>query len=329
MRVFSSLTLFVCFMLSGCLSTVRIKSAPASGAARTEDVPGIPFYVKTAKCKQETTWTEPVYTLTLKRTTTYKFLDEDAAKKAGAKLPGPQVRVGTKVLSRSQFQPTEPTLQTFLALLNKPNTNAADTVEIESAWAKIIGYPDYVPLSTAEDSLISNGLNVIEISNTASPEAIVDYSKVYYYNAPRPWVGSSQVDAKLAADGTLTEGSAQVQGQTLSTILTAVTSVLSTVVPNIPKFGPPGPPPDATSTTDQYDLTIQKDAYQHIHTRYAAFATPCTPATAGVTDNYALTISVPNQASAAKDDSNTVKVNGTVSLPKTSAATPGSAAAPK
>jgi hypothetical protein len=281
-------------------------------------VAGIPFYIKTATCKQETTWTEPIYTLTLKKTTTYKFLDEDAAKKAGAKLPAPDVRVSSKVLGLSQFQPGNAPLQTLLALLAKPNISDPDRIQIEASWTTIVAVPDYLPMNTAEDALIAAGTNVIKISNTASPEAIVDYSITYYYNAPRPWVGSSQVDAKLAADGTLTEGSAQVQSQTLSTILTAVTSVFSAVVSNIPKFGPPVPP-DATSTTTTYELSVQKESFQHTHTRYVPFEVPCKPASSAVTTEYALTITSSTQPSAPKDDGNTVKVNGTVTLPKASA----------
>lgn len=318
MRYISGFTILMCILLTGCLSTVRIKRDPSSASAHDGgEVPGIPFYIKTAKCKQETTWIEPVYTLTLKKTTTYKFLDEDAAKKAGAKLPATDLRVSSKVLGLSQFQPGNAPLQTLLALLAKPNISDPDRIQIEASWTTIAASPDYLPMNTNEDALIAAGTNVIKISNTASPEAIVDYSRTYYYNAPRPWVGSSQVDAKLAADGTLTEGSAQVQGQTLSTILTAVTSVLSAVVSNIPKFGPPVPP-DATSTITTYELSVQKEAFQHTHTRNVPFEAPCKPASSGVTTDYALTIASSTQPSAAKDDGNTVKVNGTVTLPKAS-----------
>ena len=95
------------------------------------------------------------------------------------------------------------------------------------------------------------------VSKTSAPEAVVDYAKAYYLKAPRPWVGSSQVDEKLAADGTLTEGSVQVQSQTLSTILTAVTSIFTAVVSKVPSVGFVAQPPDATTTTDQFELTVQ------------------------------------------------------------------------
>ena len=42
-----------------------------------------------------------------------------------------------------------------------------------------------------------------------------------------------------------------------------------TVVPNIPKFGAPVPA-DATSTITVYELSVQKEVFQHTHTKYVA-----------------------------------------------------------
>jgi hypothetical protein len=328
MRLTLVLVFFSSVSLCGCLSTVRVKSGPAgatSNSQKYDNVPGIPFYTKTAMCKQETVWTEPVYTLALKRTTTFKFVDEAKAKAAGSKLPAPVVRTTRKVLSLSQFHPTNQDLQTLLSLLNKSATSAdpdVDIPQIDAAWDALNAHPDYVPLSISEDQ-IAQSPNAILIAKTSAPEAVVDYATAYYFNAPRPWVGSSQIDEKLAADGTLTEGSAQVQSQTLSTILTAVTSIFTSVLSKVPSFGIVAQPPDATTTTDQYELTVQKDLYQHLHSRYVIFAKPCPIEL--VTTSYALTISAATQAPASKDDPNTVKVSGTITLPKSQPATPVSA----
>jgi len=96
------------------------------------------------------------------------------------------------------------------------------------------------------------------------------------------------------------------------------------VIGKIPSFETK--PPDATSSITQYDLTLQKEAYQHTHSAYVSFTTPCAVASGGVLSGYALTITVPNQPSSTKDDSNAVKINGTVTLPKATSSTP---AAPK
>lgn len=330
MRPALAVVLFSSVGLCGCLSTVRVKSGPSGATSSTQkydNVPGIPFYTKIAMCKEESVWAEPVYILTLKRTTTFKFVDEAKAKVAGAKLPAPVVRTKRKVLSLSQFQPTNQDLQTLLSLLNKSDTNAdpdVDIPQIDADWDALNAHPDYVPLSIPEDQ-IAQSPNAMLVSKTSSPEAVVDYAKAYYLNAPRPWVGSSQVDEKLAADGTLTEGSAQVQSQTLSTILTAVTSIFTAVLSKVPAFGILAPPPEATTATDQFELTVQKDLYQHTHARYVSFAKPCPIEL--VTSNYALTITAVTQAPASKDDPNTVKVSGTITLPKSQPST--STPAPK
>src|SRR5208283_5318929 len=120
--------LLLSLSLTGCLSTVRIKRAPLSKTEidaqnKQTKVEGIPFYIKVAKCKQETSWLQPVYTLILKKTVSQKFVDQDAADTAAEackkeKLQNPKasckdkpkldenVSTRTQVLSLSQFQGT-------------------------------------------------------------------------------------------------------------------------------------------------------------------------------------------------------------------------------
>ena len=64
------------------------------------------------------------------------------------------------------------------------------------------------------------------VSNKAEIGAVADYTHRDYLNTRSPWNGSSQVDAKLAADGTLTEGTVQRDDETLNTILTSVASLI-------------------------------------------------------------------------------------------------------
>ena len=83
MRAIVAVSIFLSVVLTGCLDTARIKRAPLHPTAEEEqqtNVPGVPFYVKVAQCKQETTWLQPYYALTLKKTITTKFADEAWAK---------------------------------------------------------------------------------------------------------------------------------------------------------------------------------------------------------------------------------------------------------
>jgi hypothetical protein len=341
MRAKVCLISVVCLSLvsQGCLSTVRIKRDPLDAtkkakAQESEDAQGIPFYIKTASCKQQTIWLQPVYTLTLKRVITSKFEDEAAAKTAKAELPSPRVISSTKVLSLSQMDKDVVDLR---ALLSKPisaeqdvPSQKAQVDQIEDLWEKISAKPDYNPLKVSEDSLVASS-DVFRAANTSSPEVLVDYSRMYYYNSPRPWVGSSQVGAKLASDGTLTEGSAQNQTQTLSTLISAlpVSAVLTKVAElgvGAPVTGAvPGAAPIKIIRTASYDLGIQQQTYRHTHSRYVMPVTvPCAIAADGVacpvgaatsSCSYALQVETADTAGT-KEDANAVKVNGTISLPK-------------
>src|SRR5580765_608423 len=77
------------------------KSNTTSKSSRPKDVPGIPFFVKSAVCKQETTWLQPVYVVTLTMTTYFKAPPGAAGEKPSP--PPPQVSVQTMILSRSQL----------------------------------------------------------------------------------------------------------------------------------------------------------------------------------------------------------------------------------
>jgi hypothetical protein len=317
MRGFLSTVVIGSVVMCGCQSAVRISRAPTTDALSTKAVEGVPFYIKVAKCKQETSWLQPVYTLTLKKTTTYRFVDEQAAKTANptAKPPDPVVHTASKTLSLSQFNTQD--VRILRALLSKAgDATPGDVKDIEEKWNVVAVWPDYVAVPVNEDTLI-NSKDVFEVSNTSMPEAIVDYGTTYYYNSKRPWAGSSQIGAKLAADGTLTEGSAQVESKTLSTILAALpisallTKAVGAGVAALGKL-----PPELTRATTQYELMITEAGYTHTHSRYSDFTLPCTVDANGVTKDYALAIQSSAQGAAKKDDSNTVKVDGAIVLPK-------------
>jgi hypothetical protein len=57
------------------------------------------------------------------------------------------------------------------------------------------------------------------VSDTIIPHVYVDYKHLYALNARRPLIGSVQASAKVAADGTLSEVSAQAEDTTVSTLL--------------------------------------------------------------------------------------------------------------
>lgn len=331
MRVHVALLVVICFFSTGCLSTARIKRDPSVLSAKDiekTDVKGIPFYVKTARCKQETTWLQPFYTLTFKKTTKTVFIDEDAANKEAEstktpkpKLPEPIVSTSNQVLSLSEYSAWE-VLQLRAYLGKSGSVTPDEGKQIEDSWNAIAVWTPYVPLAQEEDALIGSA-DAVEVANLSTPEVSVDYSRVYYYNGPRPWIGSSQLDVKLAADGTLSEGSNQIESETLSNFvpISAVLSAAaltagSAATTALPGQPPPPPAPYATQEKVQYQLTIKEDAYRRTHSKYVGFSTPCALDPTGVTTQYSLTISLSPEKEEKKDNGNTVKVNGSVVLPK-------------
>jgi len=282
--------------LGGCMSSVRVSQSTSLASPPK----GIPFYAKTGACKQETAWLEPQYIVTYES-------------KIGASSFGPV----DKVLNRQQFM--KPAVQGFLVA---PQASAD--------WQKIIFAepgPDVVNETNPSDikKEVDEG-NWTEASNTAEVDAVVDYGNVFYLNSARPLAGTTQVDAKLSADGTLTEGSAQVNDQTIATVASAISSLVTSAT-TAAKFV------ESQGTSDN-TITVKTKVYKHTHSQYlppvdastkAATATPsaCIASPSGVVGgSFVVTEATDstNAKPATTDKDNTISVSGSIVLPKTSAA---------
>lgn len=199
----------------GCThETLEVKSDKVS-----ENVPGIPFYTKLGVCKKESDWLEPQYTLTL-----------------GVAIDGSPTITHTLTLSRNGYEApdTQTLLQTIQSIKGsyaaQKLSPQACPAAIGGQWNAVAGNTSLKPVSGLDlggklQTAETEG-NAILVKNRASIGTQVDYTQRYYLNARSPWIGSSQVDAKLADDGTLTEGSAQRDDETWNTILTTVSSLV-------------------------------------------------------------------------------------------------------
>jgi hypothetical protein len=193
----------------GC-QTVRVTRAKTplptqnnNANNKTEKADGIPFYIKKAVCKHEVVWLEPVYTLSLEEITTSAGVDPK---------PAPIPR-GAATLSLSGYRGTKN--QDFLLALN----GVDQTLEvILKAWNAVTTDPTLSYFPSAFPDLN----NRILTSNSNAPSTYVDYSQPYYLNAKQPLAGSSKLDGKMAADGTLTEASSEVENKTLETLLASL-----------------------------------------------------------------------------------------------------------
>jgi hypothetical protein len=319
------------------ISVAKAQAPPLDGTSTTP-IAGIPFYVKQGVCKRETVWLEPRYMLTLT-----VWVDDQ-----------PPV-THTLALSHSAYRSDQVQhLLKMLTGLSDPYKladarNLACPADIGNLWDSVkADITDGLDLGTTISEAEKAG-KVIRISNTAKLGASVDYTHPYFINARSPWIGTSQVDAKLASDGTLTEGSGQVDDETWSTILSTVSSLvgdftgagaapatLATPPPtpsseNAAGFQPDNvmqqpPPPRLPSCDDlplwpkptqkvKYKFSLKVTVYAHDHKENSVAQHDlmvCTPYPDGVTQgNFSVSV-VDN---AAKPDPNTVQFSGTVKLP--------------
>jgi hypothetical protein len=289
-------------VLTGCFSSVRVTNS------KSLDSPpkGIPFYAKTGACKQETVWLEPQYTLAYE-------------------LPKPALPV-EKVLNRRRYLSKE--VQTFI-LTSGDEAKWKDTIMTEPG-------PDLVDETNPDEikKEVHDG-NWMEASNTGAIEAVVDYSNVFYLNSARPLAGTTQVDAKLGPDGTLTEASAQVNDQTLATVASVVSSLVSSASTAAKILATDG------HTETQVPVKVTVKVYKHTHSQYLppidstnkTTITPsaCLAASSGVIGGSFVVTDVSDAANAKPADAakeNTITVSGSIVLPKTAAPPPSTTTKP-
>jgi len=243
---------------AGCGVALRVNHRPVGTTATPVSVPGVPFYPKRARCRQEVVWFEPIYTLTLAA-----MLPD----KNGALQSHPR---GVVVLSRSSFESQE--VVDFMKVLN----NRPDEGTVVSYWQKVVARADSHVLSRDFGSL-GVGDRILA-GRSAAPAVYVDYADQYYVNAKLPVAGSANVDAKVAADGSLSEASAQVQTQTLQTILNALP--ISSVITG--GLGLGGKSIAAVAEVEAFQLTVSVSGYRHTLARFVDYpgtSAPCPVAT--------------------------------------------------
>jgi hypothetical protein len=233
--------------LSGC-SAMRVSHQPATSTVSTGSVPGVPFYPKKARCRQEIVWFEPIYTLTLAAL----IPDKDGTLQSHPR--------GAVVLSRSKFM--DPEVSNFIKLLNNPQVDV-DTVTRN--WAKVVALSDSGVLGRDFSSLTST--DRILAHRASAPSVYVDYADQYYVNAKVPLSGTAQLDAKVADDGSLSEASAQVENKTLDTILGALP--ISSVITG--GLGLAGKGLKTPENAETFQLTVAVTGYIHTLAKFVDF----------------------------------------------------------
>ncbi len=306
-------------LLCGCGSLIKVTRQPRANNAGS--VAGIPFYVKAERCKQQTIWLQPIYSVTLKAT----FTPTDKAKPA-------IVSSRTLVLTLVEIQSAD--FKTLMQAVNEaqPDGNggisAAALDDIEDAWTTLSEHQPADPYRLNQDQLSSaNGTDryrVLRVANETVAETYVDYSTMYFFNTSKPLAGSAQGNVELSGDGTMTKGSAQIESKTLQTFLDLlpVKDVLGTVAKGA--LGAAlAPTPPAVAGTTTYDLSVSvQQVWKHTHYKYLAAAPPCEPPAGELTSGYNLVTEDVTEPKKKAADGQTISVNGSIQLPKKDDAKP-------
>ena len=316
-------------LASGCLHTASVHRRTAASTDKREiaaGVPGVPFFIKRAVCKQQSVWVQPVYVIQLTTRTTYKA-SAPAVTPTPTAAPAPDkgspdvtIRSTQKIMGQADFAKAQGDLSALRALLMDEHATGRPDFggNVVKLWNQVLPNTTVVP-QLREAEIVSTA-DAFLVSNSATAEVYVDYNTPFFYNTGRPWIGSSQLNVELAADGTLSKGSAQVESKTLQSVfdlipvkeaLTALTKVGFGVAPfEVQK----------AIESVQFELTIDTRRIKHTHSRYSGDVQPCAADPMFVVNNYSLQVEevVPQAPSddAEKSPSKKIKVNGSIELPK-------------
>jgi len=263
------------------------------------DVNGIPFYTKTAKCLHQAVYIVPYYQIT------FKVLQNDKV-------------ITTEAITISSKAYQSKPVQDFLTLIHKSPQKDEDTTATLNAWNSILGL-NKEPYEQVNTNDVEWPKHLV--ANRSVPTVLVDYSNQYTLNAKSPFAGTVNADYKLNADGTLSEASGQIQEQTLSTALSGVTSLI-TAVGSLSALAALGVTKGTEGAEKEKPVTLQATIEKHFlrvtHSQFTTFQLGCGTDGAEVTGKFDTLIEevTGNNTKDTKSGDNSIKINGTVTLPK-------------
>ena len=285
-RVFLYLVLatVLCTILTGCMA---FKISHLTKEGKEENLPGVPFYTKFVACEQETVWIEAIYKLTLIGTTNQN--------------PAMDVFSYTKEVSLWDTNQSA----NFEKLIEAVSQNKP-----AEAIAAFKNLPQHkVP---TQGSLLKTDQLVLA-SNQNKPSVFVDYTDPYYYNARVPLAGSVAAEINLNQDLTLSKASVNIQEQTLKTVSDMFISAVGAIS-------------KAAKTAEamvQVKLIMKPQVYQYTISSIGEKATklPCGNPGKPLDDvskgTFLCTLISANEPAAGKEsEGNTIKITGSVVMPK-------------
>ncbi len=269
-------------------------------------VRGVPFYVKTLRRVQTTTWETTWLDVSLQ------------VSRVGGTTGRP---LSSYVLKKTVYC-ADRSLTALRNEVNSANTQRGKTAsDVESVFNQL-------------QACDANPASPTVVSNVVADEPYVDYSQVYYINGPLPWFGSGKTAFKINADGTLAEGSGEGESK-LTDLLTSVIPIkdilTAKILPPAPKtdvaealktFKTAGPDEIRTAVDELAPatvlvLTIETKGKRCAWSRAADKCTgECLSDYAKDGNAYPLGCKPLGDEGGKKDDENKVTFSGDITLPK-------------
>jgi len=333
-------------VLAGCAhetAVVRVSDwENPTWSTPSQAEPGIPFFVKKGVCRQESIWLEPQYDLSVD-------ISVDGAKPVSRKV----------TLSRTGFESQQATsLLRLLKSLQTQTGTPQSNLTPETCPSAISDDIDALDVSGFKPTCRPEGGDKLDAqpcakdlmfaANTAQPAYIVDYAHRYYLNSRSPWIGSSQVAAKLADDGTLTDGTVQRDDKTWDTILSSLSGIAQSVLGTASAAAAAPAPPVANGILDdrrrgpgkppkhkpappsvcpahgawptplkevKYTFEVATTVYKHDHTKDFDLSGSCDAPNGGLTTgNFNFAVTKVDPGSGKKSDK-AIQFSGQVTLP--------------
>jgi len=278
-----------------------------------EKLPGLPFYPKIGVCHHEVVWAAPVYTLNLKSVKVTVTADKEKEEVQD---------IGSIDVSRSTYANANPECP-----INQLKTDIATGENPIPEWTKLINKCAFDPLVQGlREGFTDKDKDIVLVSNTNTLQPQVDYRNVYYINAKHPFSGSAKVDAKLNADGSLSEGTGEVDDRTFEAVVSLLSAPFgggassTAATPAVHAAMAKAAGTGAPFTTYRLEVTPRALLYTLFRDGPIAPNDPanCQPKPKFAIDEatYNLRVSlVPTDAST-KAAKNTVKISGEVKLPE-------------
>jgi len=286
-----------------------------------ESVKGIPYYIKKGAVKQTTAYSRSWLEVTIE----YSKVKADGKAVSGSKNSAKfDIQMGNydSIELLNAFAEAQEQVDSGFAI-----AFGTFKTELDKGCSTSTINCSISPSDKSDDlsAKTPTPLNVHQefISNKATYESIVDYSKIYYFNTTVPPFGTTTGSVTLAADGTLTTGTSTVDTTKLAEVIPLneillkkfklgdyLPSVTSTDKSNT-KSKPPIPTPILT-------ISINKKSYQYNLTKHLPYNSGLnlTPLDFNSSDISIAVVTSNSSSGKPAANSNAIKLNGTIELPK-------------